>query len=165
MEAILLSVKWRQKGCQTGNPSELPLAQLPARWQGNLKEGGQANTRGPPAEGLRGLLKHSFKETKQPSLHPPFHQTVSLCACVCTHTAPERTLRTEYLVLKFIHLRLVGIHLINSSMLQVKRRAEISRQGHLFEVISEMTCARRRPLPEASLSSGWGHQGRTRLTL
>lgn len=74
-------------------------------------------------------------------------------------------MRTEYLVLKLIHLRLAGIHLINSSVLQVKRKAEITRQGHLSEVTSEMTCARRWPLPEASLSSGWGHQGRTRLTL
>ena len=86
LEVILLGVKWRQKGCQTGNPSELPLAQLPARWQGNLKEGGQANTRGSPAGGLRGLLKHSFKETKQPSLHPPFCQTVYLCVHARAHT-------------------------------------------------------------------------------
>ena len=54
-----------------------------------------------------------------------------------THTALERTVRTEYLVLKLIHLRLAGIHLINPSVLQVKRKAEITRQGHLSEVTSE----------------------------
>lgn len=74
-------------------------------------------------------------------------------------------MRTEHLALKFMHLRLAGIHLINSSVLQVKRKAEITRQGHLSEVMSEMTCARRWPLPGASLSSGQGGQRRTRLTL
>lgn len=67
---------------------------------------------------VMGFVKTQFQRNQTVLFSFPLSSDcISVCMCTCIHTALERTVRTEHLALKFIHLRLAGIHLINSSVL------------------------------------------------